>query len=198
VEAVGPTRTTATAAQHHRNCSSISSPVAVRETHRPRENGHISRYFATFVILALFLLFAGESSARGLPAAEGDGAMKVVHGSLQRLLQEVRDRWVEAVRVGAFLQRDVVSNGRVVVTARLDWSLWSEWRLRVGRGYAELTEQGATVPAIAELRKEWTPDSCARDGARPRHARWNLPPRRRGEGRCRLIAMPTADCGGPR
>jgi hypothetical protein len=125
--------------------------------------------------------------------------MKVVHGSLQRLLQEVRDRWVEAVRVGAFLQRDVVSNGRVVVTARLDWSLWSEWRLRVGRGYAELTEQGATVPAIAELRKEWTPDSCARDGARPRHARWNLPPRRRGEGRgCRLIAMPTADCGGPR
>jgi hypothetical protein len=29
--------------------------------------------------------------------------MKVVHGSLQRLLQEVRDRWVEAVRVGAFL-----------------------------------------------------------------------------------------------
>jgi hypothetical protein len=132
--------------------------------------------------------------------------MKIVHGSLTALLHEVKERKVEAVRVAAFLQSsDVVSNGIprytawVVVTARLDSGLWTEWRLLVGRGYAELTEHGATVPAIAELRMERTPDSCARDGGRPRHARWNLHPRRRGEGRgCRLIAMPTADCGGPR
>jgi hypothetical protein len=64
---------------------------------RPRENGRISRYFATFVTLALFLLFADESSARGLPAAEGDGAMKVIHGSPKNLFQEVSNRRVEAV-----------------------------------------------------------------------------------------------------
>jgi hypothetical protein len=49
VEAVGPTRTTATAAQHHRNCWSISSPMAVRDAHRLRGNGRISRNLTTFV-----------------------------------------------------------------------------------------------------------------------------------------------------
>jgi hypothetical protein len=37
--------------------------------------------------------------------------MKIVHGSLRALLREVKERKVEAVRVAAFLQSDVVSNG---------------------------------------------------------------------------------------
>jgi hypothetical protein len=99
----------------------------------------------------------------------GARAMKIVHGSLRALLREVKERKVEAVRVAAFLQSDVVSNGIprytawVVVTARLDWNLWTEWRLLVGRGYAELTEHGAAVPArIAELLKERTGEIRAR------------------------------------
>jgi hypothetical protein len=43
------------------------------------------------------------------------------------------------------------------VTTQLDWSLWSEWRLLVGRGYAEVAEHGAAVPTrLAELQKEKT------------------------------------------
>ena len=47
----------------------------------------------------------------------------------------------------------------VVVTAVLDWDLWAEWRLLVGRGHSELTETGAVVPAriterMAERGKE--------------------------------------------
>ncbi len=95
--------------------------------------------------------------------------MKVVHGSLRALLHEVKDRKVEAVRVAAFLQTDAVSNGIprysawVAVTAVLDWDLWAEWRLLVGRGHAELTEHGAVAPArIAELLKDRTRDVRAR------------------------------------
>jgi hypothetical protein len=45
----------------------------------------------------------------------------------------------------------------------LDWDLWTEWRLLIGRGYAELTEHGAAVPArIAELLKERTGEIRAR------------------------------------
>jgi hypothetical protein len=83
--------------------------------------------------------------------------MKVIHGSLKNLLQEVKDHKGESVRVAGFMQADVVSNGAprytawVVVTAMLDWDLWTEWRLLVGRGHAEVTETGAVVPArIAE------------------------------------------------
>jgi hypothetical protein len=83
--------------------------------------------------------------------------MKVVHGSLKNLLQEVKDKKGDAVRVAAFMQTDVVGNGLprytawVVVTSLLDWDLWTEWRLLVGRGHAEVTETGAVVPArIAE------------------------------------------------
>ena len=95
--------------------------------------------------------------------------MKVIHGSLKNLLQEVKDRKVDAVRVAAFMQSDVVANGMprytawVVVTAVLDWDLWTEWRLLVGRGHAEVTERGAVVPArIAELMKERVKDVRAR------------------------------------
>jgi hypothetical protein len=83
--------------------------------------------------------------------------MKVIHGSLKALLQEVKDKKVDAVRVAGFMQSDVVANGMprytawVVVTAVLDWDLWTEWRLLVGRGHAEMTEAGAVVsPRIAE------------------------------------------------
>jgi hypothetical protein len=74
-----------------------------------------------------------------------------------------------SIRVAAFFQSDVVSNGIprytawVVVTARLDLSLWTTWRLLVGRGYAEVTEHGAAVPArLAELQKEKTREIRAR------------------------------------
>jgi hypothetical protein len=97
--------------------------------------------------------------------------MKIVHGSLTALLHEVKERKVEAVRVAAFLQSGVVSNGIprytawAIVTALLDldWDLWTEWRLLVGRGYAEVTEHGAAVPArLAELLNEKTREIRAR------------------------------------
>ncbi|MBI2202988.1 MAG: hypothetical protein HYU41_03905 [Candidatus Rokubacteria bacterium] len=61
--------------------------------------------------------------------------MKVIHGSLNGLIREVKDKKVTAVRVAGFLQSDVVTNGMpryaawIVVTAVLDWDLWTEWRL---------------------------------------------------------------------
>jgi hypothetical protein len=83
--------------------------------------------------------------------------MKIIHGSLQGLLQEVKDKKGDAVRVAGFVQSDVVADGMprytawVVVTALLDWDIWTEWRLLVGRGYAEMTEAGTAVPPrIAE------------------------------------------------
>jgi hypothetical protein len=89
--------------------------------------------------------------------------MKIVHGSLRALLQEVAERKVETVRVAAFMQSDIVQDGMprysawVVVTAVLDGTLWAEWRLLVGRGHAEVTEQGAVAPArIAGLLKHRT------------------------------------------
>jgi hypothetical protein len=49
------------------------------------------------------------------------------------------------------------------MTARLDWNLWTEWRLLVGRGCAEVTEYGAAVPArLADLQKEKTREIRAR------------------------------------
>jgi hypothetical protein len=95
--------------------------------------------------------------------------MKVIHGSLKGLLQEVKDKKVETVRVAGFVQADVVSNGLprytawVVVTALLDWDLWTEWRLLVGRGHGEVTEAGAVVPPrIAERLAERGKDVRAR------------------------------------
>ena len=87
--------------------------------------------------------------------------MKVIHGSLKGLLHEVKDKKGDVVRVGGFVQSDVVANGLlrysawVVVTAMLDWDLWTEWRLLVARGYAEVTEIGAVIPPrIAERMAE--------------------------------------------
>jgi hypothetical protein len=95
--------------------------------------------------------------------------MKVIHGSLTGLLQEVRDKKVDTVRVAAFMQTDVVTDGIprytawVVVTALLDWDIWAEWRLLVGRGYAEMTDRGAALPSrIAELMTARTAEIRAR------------------------------------
>jgi hypothetical protein len=45
----------------------------------------------------------------------------------------------------------------------LGLGLWTEWRLLVGRGYAEMTEHGAAAPVrIEELLKERTRDVRAR------------------------------------
>ena len=87
--------------------------------------------------------------------------MKIIHGSLKGLLNEVKDRKVEAVRVAALMQSDVVANGVprytswIVVSAPVDWDQWIEWRHVVGRGRAELGEDGAQIPAkITGLMKE--------------------------------------------
>jgi hypothetical protein len=133
--------------------------------------------------------------------------MKIVHGSLTALLHEVKERNVEAVRVAAYLQSsDVVSNGIprytawVVVTTQLDWSLWTEWRLLVGRGYAELTEHGAAVPArLAELLKEKTREIRARVTEAGLGVRDGiLANDTEAMDRCRVIAMPTTGWARPR
>jgi hypothetical protein len=43
--------------------------------------------------------------------------MKVIHGSLKGLLQEVKDKKVDAVRVAGFMQSDVVPNSLPRYTA---------------------------------------------------------------------------------
>lgn len=95
--------------------------------------------------------------------------MKVIHGSLKGLLAEVKEGKVDTVRVAAFIQSDFVANGMprytawVVVTALLDWDLWTEWRLLVGRGHAEVTESGAVVPPrVAERMAEGAKEVRAR------------------------------------
>lgn len=78
--------------------------------------------------------------------------MKIIHGSLKGLLEEVIDRKVETVRVAALMESAAVANGIplytswIIVTAPLDWDRWAEWRLLVGRGRAEMSEDGAVVP----------------------------------------------------
>jgi hypothetical protein len=78
--------------------------------------------------------------------------MKVIHGSLKELLQEAKERKVEAVRVAALMQSDVVAPGVprytawVIVTAPVDWDQWTEWRLLIGRGRAEVGEEGTVIP----------------------------------------------------
>ena len=78
--------------------------------------------------------------------------MKIIHGSLRGLLQEVKDRKVEAERVAALMQSDATASGIprysswIVVSAPVDWDQWVEWRHVVGRGRAEITEDGAAVP----------------------------------------------------
>ena len=85
--------------------------------------------------------------------------MKVIHGSLKNLVQEVKRHKLDAVRVAAFMQSDPLVSDTiprytawVVVTVSLDFDLWAEWRLLVGRGYAEIADKGASLPVrIAQL-----------------------------------------------
>lgn len=84
--------------------------------------------------------------------------MKIIHASLKALLHEAKERKVEAVRVAALVQSGSTPSGIprytawVIVTAPVDWDLWTEWRVLVGRGHAEVTEQGAVIPEAITAR----------------------------------------------
>ena len=84
--------------------------------------------------------------------------MKIIHQSLAGLLQELRGRKVEQVRVAPLIKSFPDPSGLpryaswVVVSAALDWERWVEWRLLVGRARAEVTDEGAGLPGtLAQL-----------------------------------------------
>ena len=84
--------------------------------------------------------------------------MKIIHQSLAGLLQELRGRKVEQVRVAPLIKSFPDPSGLpryaswVVVSAALDWERWVEWRLLVGRARAEVTDEGAGLPpTLAQL-----------------------------------------------
>jgi hypothetical protein len=79
--------------------------------------------------------------------------MKIIHGSLSALLAEVKEHGkVDGVRVAALMQSVTEGSGVprytswVIVSADVDWEIWAEWRLLVGRQRAEVTETGVRVP----------------------------------------------------
>ena len=80
--------------------------------------------------------------------------MKIIHQSLAGLLQELKARKVEQVRVAQFIRSEADPTGLprytswVVVSAFLDWERWVEWRLFVGRARAEVGDHGAGLPAM--------------------------------------------------
>ena len=88
--------------------------------------------------------------------------MKIIHGSLSSLLTEVKEHGkVDGVRVAALMQS--VFEGAalprytswIIVSGRMEWETWAEWRLVVGRQRAEVTERGCRVPAkLAALTEE--------------------------------------------
>jgi hypothetical protein len=88
--------------------------------------------------------------------------MKIVHGSLSALLTEVKEHGkVDGVRVAALMQSTFEGAGLprytswVIVSGRVDWESWAEWRLVVGRQRAEVTEHGFRVPEkLAALTEE--------------------------------------------
>ena len=88
--------------------------------------------------------------------------MKIIHGSLSGLLGEVKAHGkVDGVRVAALMQSTVEGAGMprytswVIVSGRVDWEQWAEWRLVVGRQRAEITEHGVRVPdKLAALTEE--------------------------------------------
>ena len=84
--------------------------------------------------------------------------MKIIHQSLAGLLQELRGRKVEQVRVAPLIKSFPDPSGLpryaswVVVSAFLDWERWVEWRLLVGRARAEVGDHGAGLPStLAQL-----------------------------------------------
>ena len=62
-----------------------------------------SSVLAAAVAPLLLSVRAGVASERA--PVRGDGAMKIIHGSLKGLLSEVKDRKVDAVRVAALMSR---------------------------------------------------------------------------------------------
>jgi hypothetical protein len=80
--------------------------------------------------------------------------MKLIFDSLDGLLLELRDRKVQVVRLSPAIHLETGPRtagvphltSRVVVTAALDEHLWAEWRYWVGRGLAEVGEQGLHLP----------------------------------------------------
>jgi hypothetical protein len=86
--------------------------------------------------------------------------MKLIFDSLDSLLAELRDRKVQVVRISPaiYLETGPRTAGvphltsRVVVTAALDEHLWAEWRYWVGRGLAEVGDNGLHLPEA--LRKK--------------------------------------------
>jgi hypothetical protein len=88
--------------------------------------------------------------------------MKILFDSLDPMLDELRERKVEAVRVARAVH---VETGRptggiphltvrVVVTAAVDEHLWVEWRFWVGRAIAEVGAAGLQLPARLKERGE--------------------------------------------
>jgi hypothetical protein len=94
--------------------------------------------------------------------------MKIIHASLQALLSEVKERNVGPVRVGAVTQSNAAGNGIpggtswIVVSAPVGWDQWVEWRHRVGRDGADLSDDADDIPptvlaVISErLSEVWT------------------------------------------
>ena len=88
--------------------------------------------------------------------------MKIIHGTLSGLLAEVKEHAkLDGVRVAVLMQSTVGADAAprytswIVVSAPTDWNRWTEWRLLVSRGRAEVSEQGCVVPArIVALTEE--------------------------------------------
>jgi len=83
--------------------------------------------------------------------------MKVIHGSLKNLLQEAKDKKVDAVRVAGFMQSDVVANAQPceLRLVRLGVSMSSGRDTVVmgaGRGWRRPTFRRSTGASAGALR----------------------------------------------
>lgn len=80
--------------------------------------------------------------------------MKLIFDSLEAMVQELRDRKVEVVRISPAVQAELDARAggvprltcRIVVTAALPEQGWAEWRYWVGRATAEVGERGLQLP----------------------------------------------------
>jgi hypothetical protein len=80
--------------------------------------------------------------------------MKLLFGSLDALLAELRERKIGVVRVSPATHAETGPRtagiphltSRVIVTAGIDDHLWAEWRHWIGRAAAEVGERGLQLP----------------------------------------------------
>jgi hypothetical protein len=80
--------------------------------------------------------------------------MKLLHESLDVLLNELHERGVDVVRVTRLVHTESGGDAarpprltfRVLVTAAIDEHLWAEWRHLVGRAMAEIGPGGVRLP----------------------------------------------------